>query len=243
MVGVADVSIISTAIDAWSVNGANLNSPDIASAFFAISLVPYLTMLYYLTKKETKTPQVSLFGFYFLLVFVFATIPAGIYAKYQYHDILANIDWLHGLAESLLTVTNLLIITGFRQTLRGNQSGNKTPSSYFPPSSATTGNDLAEYHAKSSTSLNDLGAIVLLVSLVSVSLSGFFPAPHIEPVNALSLPTWMVHTSSILEWLIAMKLIWEHSFTANNPRWKGMTIAMIPSHVSPPLLLNPLWIL
>ena len=34
------------------------------------------------------------FGFQFLLMFVFATIPAGIYAKVRYHEILANIDFL-----------------------------------------------------------------------------------------------------------------------------------------------------
>ncbi len=30
-------------------------------------------------------------------------------AKLHYHTILANVDWLHGLAESNLTITNLLI--------------------------------------------------------------------------------------------------------------------------------------
>ena len=48
-------------------------------------------------------------SFYFLLVFVFGTIPAGIYAKQHYNSILADVDYLHGSAESLLTVTNLLI--------------------------------------------------------------------------------------------------------------------------------------
>jgi Protein of unknown function (DUF3593) len=33
----------------------------------------------------------------------------GATAKLHYHTILANVDWLHGLAESNLTVTNLLI--------------------------------------------------------------------------------------------------------------------------------------
>ena len=49
--------------------------------------------------------------FYFLLVFVFGTIPAGLYAKQHYNSILANVDYLHGSAESLLTITNLLIGT------------------------------------------------------------------------------------------------------------------------------------
>lgn len=30
---------------------------------------------------------------------------------------------------------------------------------------------------------------------------------HAEPANALSLPTWAVHTSSVLEWVTAMGLM------------------------------------
>jgi hypothetical protein len=46
-------------------------------------------------------------------------IPAGIYAKTHYHTSLANVDWLHGTAESLLTVTNLFIVMGLRGALSG----------------------------------------------------------------------------------------------------------------------------
>jgi hypothetical protein len=45
---------------------------------FAASLPPYLLFLFFL-HNSGKTPRLSLFGFYFLLVFVGATIPAGIY--------------------------------------------------------------------------------------------------------------------------------------------------------------------
>ena len=110
----------------------------LAANLFASSIFPYAAFLYYLTKSK-KTPGKALFGFYFLLVFVFATIPAGIYgespahpcflqictpcrpmirlltllvfaaAKLKYGTILANVDWLHGSAESFLTITNLFI--------------------------------------------------------------------------------------------------------------------------------------
>ncbi|KAJ9507636.1 hypothetical protein QJQ45_019188 [Haematococcus lacustris] len=83
----------------------------------AASLLPYLGFLYFLHSSK-KTPGLTLFGFYFLLAFVGATIPAGIYAKSHYGTSLANVDWLHGCAESLLTVTNLLIVLGFRQGIR-----------------------------------------------------------------------------------------------------------------------------
>ena len=83
----------------------------ITPQLFAASLFPYIGFLYYLTiaRKASGAPTLMVGGFYFLLVFVGATIPAGIYAKTVYGTSLANVDWLHGTAESLLTVTNLLI--------------------------------------------------------------------------------------------------------------------------------------
>ena len=108
-------------INPWSVNRESMDTSDIASKLFSISIIPYLVLLYYLSKPKTFTPKLGNFGFQFLLVFVFATIPAGIYAKSEYHDILANVDWLHGGAEFLLTITNLFIVFGvpFSQEKRG----------------------------------------------------------------------------------------------------------------------------
>ncbi|KAL4538584.1 hypothetical protein Ndes2526B_g03120 [Nannochloris sp. 'desiccata'] len=90
---------------------------------FAISLFPYIGFLYHLTKSK-KAPPMTLFGFYFLLVFVFATIPAGIYAKKVYETSLANVDYLHGSAEFLLTLTNLFIVMGLRKAIREAESEN-----------------------------------------------------------------------------------------------------------------------
>ena len=39
-------------------------------------------------------------------------------AKTHYGTSLANVDWLHGGAESLLTITNLFIVLGLRQAIR-----------------------------------------------------------------------------------------------------------------------------
>ncbi len=50
---------------------------ELATNIFSTSIIPYSAFLYYLTKSR-KTPPLALFGFYFLLVFVFATIPAGV---------------------------------------------------------------------------------------------------------------------------------------------------------------------
>jgi hypothetical protein len=65
----------------------------IASQLFAMSLFPYLGFLFHLTRSG-QAPRLVLGGFYFLLAFVGATIPAGIYAKTHYGTSLANVDWL-----------------------------------------------------------------------------------------------------------------------------------------------------
>jgi len=83
---------------------------------FAVSLFPYLGFLWFLTRCG-KTPRLALIGFYFLLVFVAITIPAGIYAQVHFGKALANVDWLHGSAEFFLTVSNILVILGFRQAV------------------------------------------------------------------------------------------------------------------------------
>lgn len=181
-------------VNAWSVNGATLNSDDITSNLFALSLFPYLAFLYFIGRPETNCPKISNFGFQFLLVFVFATIPAGIIAKQQYHDILANVDFLHFIAESLLTVTNILIIYGFRNLPKQKQ----------------------EFQLIGESSFRD---IVVVTGIVLAVLSGNY---HPEPSNALSLPTWIVHTSSLIEWLLAIAMVWRQAEVSGNPRWKGL---------------------
>ncbi|NER38228.1 MAG: DUF3593 domain-containing protein [Oscillatoria sp. SIO1A7] len=84
---------------------------------FAVSLFPYLGFLWFLTRSG-QAPRLALIGFYGTLVFVAITIPAGIYAKVAYSDSLANIDALHGGAELFLTLSNILIVLGFREALR-----------------------------------------------------------------------------------------------------------------------------
>lgn len=83
-------------------------------SLFAVSLFPYLGFLWFLTKSK-QTPRLALIGFYVLLVFVAVTIPAGIYAKQAYNAELANVNWLHGSAEFFLTLSNILVVLGFRQ--------------------------------------------------------------------------------------------------------------------------------
>jgi len=92
-------------------------------SLFAISLFPYLGFLWFMTRSR-QMPRLALIGFYFLLVFVAVTIPAGIYAQVHYGDQLANIDWLHGSAESFLTISNILVVLGFYQAIAKQQDIN-----------------------------------------------------------------------------------------------------------------------
>ncbi|GMP80891.1 hypothetical protein CsSME_00035820 [Camellia sinensis var. sinensis] len=39
-------------------------------------------------------------------------------------------------------------------------------------------------------------------------MMGSSSLPLYEPPNALSLPTWAIHVSSVVEWVMAMALVW-----------------------------------
>ncbi len=84
---------------------------------FALSLFPYLGFLWFLTRSG-QAPRLALIGFYGTLVFVAVTIPAGIYAQVAYGEQLADVDWLHGGAEVFLTLSNILVVLGFRQAIQ-----------------------------------------------------------------------------------------------------------------------------
>jgi hypothetical protein len=48
-----------------------------------------------------------------------------------------------------------------------------------------------------------------------------------EPSNALSLPTWAVHVSSVVEWIIAMALVWQYGDKSGYQAWKGLSWGMV----------------
>jgi heme A synthase len=96
---------------------------------FALSLFPYLGFLFFMTRTR-QTPKLALVGFYVLLIFVAVTIPAGIYAKQMYGAELANVDWLHGSAEVFLSLSNILVVLGFRQAVISRQ---RSQTSAEPP--------------------------------------------------------------------------------------------------------------
>lgn len=94
---------------AFSDQGQNL-----AGIFFQASLLPYLLFLYFLSFRANRINNIGNFGFQFVLLFVVSTIPAGIISRLTYGCSLADVDWLHGGAELLLTVANILIVRRLR---------------------------------------------------------------------------------------------------------------------------------
>ena len=92
---------------------------NLAGIFFQASLPSYLIFLYFLGYEKNRTPKVAMFGFQFLLLFVLSTVFTGIVTKSVYSSSLADVDWLHGAAEALLTTSNLYVGLGFRAALAG----------------------------------------------------------------------------------------------------------------------------
>ena len=82
------------------------------SPFFVGSLIPYLAFLYWI-QKTSFIPKTALWGFRLTLLFVAITIVLAIVAKIAFNEDLTNVDTLHGLAESFLTLSDGLILLGF----------------------------------------------------------------------------------------------------------------------------------
>lgn len=51
-------------------------------------------------------------------------------------------------------------------------------------------------------------------------------------MNALSIPTWIVHVSSVIEWIAAIVLIWRYGDLTENPSWRALSWGMLPALVS-----------
>jgi len=232
--GRASARAKSASLDALGVSAETWES--VEGALFALSLAPYVCFLSFLSDETSACPRGALFGFKFLLAFVFGTIPFAIVAKVEYGEILANCDALHGAAESLLTLTNVFIVLGFRRGVREARRGSEDD------------DEGGDGGRRMKTSLGDIGAALFCTLVVSSALFGGASEvlasnpdvaaawdsrwPRVEPSNALSLATWVIHVSSLVEWLIAMGLAWEYAEVVNRPAWKGLTWGMVPGHAS-----------
>ena len=83
---------------------------------FAVSIIPYAIFLFYIYKIESINNFVKT-GFSLTVLFVLITILLSIYALNYYDKTLVEIDFLHGLAESFLTLSDFVILWGFIKIL------------------------------------------------------------------------------------------------------------------------------
>lgn len=51
-------------------------------------------------------------------------------------------------------------------------------------------------------------------------------------MNALSIPTWIIHISSVIEWIAAIWLIWRYGKVIGDHNWIYLSYAMLPALVS-----------
>ena len=208
----------------------------LAGPFFGFSLFPYLAFIYFLNREENDTPKGVVVGFASCLSFVFLAIPAAIAAKVLYGVSLADSDWLHGSAESLLTITNLVTVIAFRQALSAKEQQTEMPNSatsYAPMTLLLVGLTVLA------------GATAALPALADPTvhtpyLGGFLDLPfdftafgaNPEPENALTIATWVIHVSSLIEFLVAMGFCFRWGQIVSNPAWTGLTFGLIPLHSS-----------
>jgi hypothetical protein len=108
---VSDISSLMGSTSSSSLVSFADQGQNLAGIFFQASLLPYLGFLYFLSFRGNRTPELGNFGWQFLLLFVLSTIPSGLVTKATYGSTLADCDWLHGGAELLLTITNVLIVS------------------------------------------------------------------------------------------------------------------------------------
>ena len=248
---VADVSV-----DAWSVGGGSALAlfgakfAGIETKLFQAGLAPYLAYLYFLGRAETGTPRASLFGARFLLLFVIATIPAGIVAKTAYGDILANVDVLHGSSETLLSVSNFLFAFGFADALAKKSDAATNDDASKRLSGGSTGTSTPEPPSESFEALSAPVALLAFAAMAGLGSYGAGQLIHseigtrfltetlharVEPENALSAQTWAVHVSSVAEWALAMRLVARYAKSEDTDTpgddlasWRFLPVAMAP---------------
>ena len=86
------------------------------TALFAASIFPYAIFLFYLYKIKVVNKLVKT-GYSLTVFFVFITIVVSIYTLNYYDKTLVEVDFMHGLAESFLTLSDFVILLGFIKIL------------------------------------------------------------------------------------------------------------------------------
>jgi len=90
---------------------------------FAVSIIPYAIFLFYLFKIKSINNFVKT-GFSLTILFVFITILVSIFTLNYYDKNLVEVDFLHGFAESFLTLSDFVILYGFIRLLNSLEVNN-----------------------------------------------------------------------------------------------------------------------
>ena len=93
------------------------------TSLFAVSIIPYAIFLYYLYKIKSVNKFVKT-GFSLTVLFVLITILVSIFTLNYYNKTLVEVDFLHGLAESFLTLSDFVILFGFVRILNNIEVNN-----------------------------------------------------------------------------------------------------------------------
>ena len=93
------------------------------TALFAASIFPYAIFLYYLYKIKYLNKFVKT-GYSLTVLFVFITIVVSIFTLNYYDKTLVEVDFLHGFAESFLTLSDFVILLGFIKILNSLEVNN-----------------------------------------------------------------------------------------------------------------------
>jgi Protein of unknown function (DUF3593) len=205
----------------------NMDQPTaeaLAGPLFGASLFPYLAFLYFLNRRRdeeedgsSSCPPAVVVGFAACLVFVFLTIPAAIAAKLLYQVSLADADWLHGSAESTLTVANLALVLAFRSAVQQQQQQQQQQRSLLSPTETRTTTQeeqqasklqQEEQAAKTTQRYVIIGcsvAILTALAPVAATFAASGGATFVPDVHAAYLdrfldlpPSWLQHASGLL---------------------------------------------
>ena len=90
---------------------------------FAVSIIPSAIFLFYLYKIKSVNNFVKT-GFSLTVLFVFITILVSIFTLNYYDKTLVEVDFLHGFAESFLTLSDFVILFGFIKLLNSLEVNN-----------------------------------------------------------------------------------------------------------------------
>ena len=90
---------------------------------FAASIIPYAIFLFYLYKIKSINNFIKT-GFSLTVLFVLITILVSIFTLNYFGKTLVEVDFLHGFAESFLTLSDFVILFGFIKLLNSLEVNN-----------------------------------------------------------------------------------------------------------------------